>query len=427
MVYLASGGFWLSLGQTIAAAAAFLLSIAFANLVSKETYGVYRYVLSIMNILSVATLTGINTALIQASARGYEGVFWKIVRAKLAWGTLGSLASFGLSGYYYLSGNSALAISFLVVGLFLPIAKAAGLYISILYGRKDFRRSTLYDSIVTVGSALAVGVTIFQTENIFAILLAYFASEIILQSIFTLHLFRRVPLNTNIDPSVVSYGVHLSAMEVLKTIASQIDKVLIFQFIGAIELAVYSFAVALPSQIKSFLENLKSLALPKLSHTEESDIRTYLPKKIFRLEILVLVIVVLYILLAPFVYNVFFPQYRESILYSQVYALSLLFLPRTFLSTALVAKMKKEELYAIRIVSPILRIAILFLALWLWGLWGMIVGKIASDAVLFVFYRHYFRKAFRAGVSLGPVGEFGSGEQAASRIDKEDMGENNNK
>jgi len=42
MVYLAHGGFWLTLGQIISSAASFLLAIAFANLLPKETYGTYK-------------------------------------------------------------------------------------------------------------------------------------------------------------------------------------------------------------------------------------------------------------------------------------------------------------------------------------------------------------------------------------------------
>ena len=51
MVYLAHGGFWLSFGQIISSLSSFLLAIAFANLLPKETYGNYKYILSIASIL----------------------------------------------------------------------------------------------------------------------------------------------------------------------------------------------------------------------------------------------------------------------------------------------------------------------------------------------------------------------------------------
>jgi len=46
MVYFASGGFWLLLGQFISTISAFLLLIAFANFLPKEVFGTYQYILA---------------------------------------------------------------------------------------------------------------------------------------------------------------------------------------------------------------------------------------------------------------------------------------------------------------------------------------------------------------------------------------------
>ena len=44
MVYLASGGFWLSIKTALSILIALSLSIAFANLLPKETFGEYKYI-----------------------------------------------------------------------------------------------------------------------------------------------------------------------------------------------------------------------------------------------------------------------------------------------------------------------------------------------------------------------------------------------
>lgn len=46
MVYLAKGGSWLFSAQVLSGALSFILAIAFANLVPKEAFGTYKYVLS---------------------------------------------------------------------------------------------------------------------------------------------------------------------------------------------------------------------------------------------------------------------------------------------------------------------------------------------------------------------------------------------
>ena len=394
MVYLAKGGFWLTLGQFISSGAAFLLAIAFANLLPKETYGTYRYVLSLVGVLNVFTLGGINTAVIQAIARKCEGVYWPSLITKLRWSLLASLGSLGIATYYYLHSNLILTISFVMVAVFLPLLRASGLYIAVLNGRKDFKLSATYNSLVRIAASLAMLITLFFTDNIFIILAAFLIPESILQFLFTWIYIKKHPLNKITDPKTISYGLNLSAMELLKTIAGQIDKILIFHYLGAAQLAIYAFTTAPISQIKSVLMNLKSLALPKLSEVDEKDIRDSFLQKIKKLEVVVILIIIAYAALAPFLYRLVFPQYIESIKYSQVYILTLLFFPRTFLSTVLVAKMKQKELYSIRIISPIFRIAILFVALKFYGLWGMVIGTIISEAVLFFLYRTYYRKAF---------------------------------
>ncbi|RJQ35643.1 hypothetical protein C4566_00205 [Candidatus Parcubacteria bacterium] len=394
MVYLAKGGFWLTLGQVIVSASAFLSAIAFANLLPKETYGNYRYILSLIGILEIFTLGGINTSLIQAIAQKMEGSFWLSFIAKLKWSIMASLASLGIAIYYYLHQNIGLTISFVIISIMLPLLRASGLYLSILNGRKDFRLASIYSSYTRIIATATTILVLFFTDNIFAILVAFFVPETILQFIFTWIYIKKHPLNKTKDETAISYGINLSAMDLIKTIAAQVDKVLIYHYLGAVQLAVWSFTTAPVSQIKSVLMNIKSLALPKLSEADDQTIKTSFLDKVKKVELLAIVIVIAYVGLAPFLYKIFFPKYLESVVYSQVYILTLLFFPRSFLSTAMTAKKKIKELYNIRIISPILKIIILFFALKFFSLWGIVVGMVVSEAVLFFLYQYNYRRAF---------------------------------
>jgi O-antigen/teichoic acid export membrane protein len=348
-----------------------------------------------ISTLAVASLIGINTALIQAVARGYEGSFWLIFRTKLKFSLLATVAGLAGAIYYWQADNLVLAWSFLIIGLLIPLLKTSGLYLSVLYGRKDFKAAAAYTGIVRIVSTLALIGTLLLTDNLYLILLAFFLPETIAQLWVTRHALRRDPLRPQLDVKTKEYGIHLSIMEFLKVVAGQADKLLLFHYLGAAELAVYSFALAIPDQLKSFLQNITSLALPKMSAARSADLRRHLPGKILRLELIVAALILLYIPTAPHIYKIFFPQYVDAIAYSQILAISLLFLPRTFLSTAMVAQGKRKELYSIRILSPISRIALLFFFLKWWGLWGLVIGKLASDAGQLFIYRYFFNQAFK--------------------------------
>lgn len=379
MVYLAKGGFWLTLRHIISFFSSFLLTIAFANLLPKETFGVYKYVLSVCGILTIPTLGGINTAVIQAVARGYEGSLILALKTKIRWGMLGSLASLILAGYYYFQGNTTLAISFLIVAVFLPIMDSFAIYDSLLQGRKLFRISTRYGIISQIISVISLIGAIFFIKNLFLILLAYFAPWTILRFIFLKITLKKFQLNEQKDPQTISYGKHLSLMSILPAISQQIDKIFLFHYLGPAQLAIYSFAIAIPSQIKNPIKNLQVLILPKFSEKQTKEINKGIFDKSIRLFAFLSIITLAYILAAPFIFKVFFPNYIEAVFYSQIFSVSIPFLIVILPFSLLQAKLAKRELYQFNISKSIFQIIILFVLIYYLGIMGAIIAKILAE------------------------------------------------
>src|SRR3989344_3759114 len=100
MLYMAHGGFWLTLAKGIAMFSSLILATAMANLIPPEVFGTYKFVLSGAGIIGAFALTGMGTAIIQAVARGHEGALRAGVRAYLSW-SVGMVAiSVALALYY---------------------------------------------------------------------------------------------------------------------------------------------------------------------------------------------------------------------------------------------------------------------------------------------------------------------------------------
>ena len=118
--YILSGGIWLTMGQVISSGSSFLLSIAFANLLSKEVYGEYKYIISLFGLLGALSLSGLGTSITGSSARGYDGVLRKSFFLCLRWGFLITGVSTLASLYYFLNQNFTLGYSLLVVGVISP-------------------------------------------------------------------------------------------------------------------------------------------------------------------------------------------------------------------------------------------------------------------------------------------------------------------
>lgn len=392
MVYLASAGTWITIGNIVSSLSSLLLVIAFGNLFPPESYGIYQYVLSIVSILATPTLSGMNTALIQAVARGFDGSVIEGLKTKIRWGLLGGLGSILVALYYYSQDNLILATSFLIAGVFLPFMDSLTVYSSYLEGKKLFKKSTWYSSIINIVRTIAMVGVLFLTKNILLVLFTYFVSTTLLRALIMYLSTREIRNNHSIDASAISYGKHLSAMRILGTISSSLDKILLFHYLGAVQLAVYSFALAPISKISGVLSPITSLAMPKFAETNPELLQKTLPRKLFYFFFISAGITVLYIILAPFLYKLFLPLYLDSVLYSQAIALTLLFYPQKILATVLTAHKEKKALYIITTVSPIVKIVSLFILLPLFGMWGAIASLLLPLILNGVLTLYYFKK-----------------------------------
>ncbi len=385
MIYLAKGGFWLGIGQVAASGSAFLISIAFANLLAPDLYGIYKYVLSINSLLLITTLTGMDSAITQAVARGFDGTLQAGKSEKENWGVLGSLTALIIGLYYFFQGNDTLAISFSIIALFMPFTESLDSYNSLLWGKKLFSVQTKYNIIKKMIILLCLIGTLFLTKNIYLLLLVYFLA-LTIPSIFFYNKIKKIyQKNNNVDPEAMKYGKHLSLIGLMNVVLSELDKVLVFQHVGAVDLAVYSLASAPNDQIKGLLKNVNSLAMPQFSQRTPQEIKKTIWHKVAILTLATGLIVFGYILIAPSFFNIFFPKYLESIRFSQILSLSLIpVVISGFLYTVLEAQKARSEIYKYNTYSNIVNIIILLPLVYYFGIWGAVISKCGRRVFEFV-------------------------------------------
>jgi len=393
LTYLAQGGSWITANNIVSSFASFVLLIAFGYFLPKNSYGTYQYVLSIAGILTIPTLSGIDTSMVRAVATGHSGSMLTGFKSKIRWGMLGGLASLVLAFYYFLNNNITLGLSFVIVAAFVPFMDSFTLYGAYLSGKKMFKNSSVYSSIINIFRVISLLLGLILTNNVILIVLIYFASNTLLNSIFFMLVFKKyIPKNEPEDSATISYGKHLSLMGILGNIASQVDKMFLFQNIGSAELAIYTFATSPITRITTLMSPITTLAYPKFSETDPATLKRTLPRKIFHLFVISSLITGVYILLAPWIYKIVFPKYLDSVIYSQIFALSILFFPQKLLAVALTAYQQKRALYMINTVSPIIKIAFLLILLPIYGIWGAIITLLISRFINGTMSVYYFNK-----------------------------------
>ena len=404
-LYLARGGFWLGIGNVVGIGIAFILSIAYARYISPEVYGNYRYVLSVIGIAGVCALPGMGVAITRSVARGFHGTFKKV-------GRIIFLSSFGMTVisiiiacFFQITGRDDLFWGFLIAGLLVPFVEGLGNWRGYFDGTKEFQKKTLINITIKITYGILMLIAIWaiysahfsNTVSLSVLLGIYFLTNALANIIMYRRVIRLTSSHTSEEPSAIRYGFHMAASSIPTTVATYIDGILLYHFLGASSLALYSFTIAPLDAIKAVLTTMVTVSFPKISEQTKDTatntaLKKTLPSKIFKASILTTGIIIAYIICAPIIYNIFFPRYISAALFSQVFALSLILHPFSLFNTAIDAEGNTKKIYTYKILTSLTQILALLILIPPFGLWGAVYGRIIGRYINYILPFYFFKK-----------------------------------
>jgi len=381
-VYIAQGNFWQIFNQIITTILTLGLTILFANLLPKETYGLYRYILSLAGVLNIFTLTGMNRAVAQAVAAGNEGSFKTTVKYQLKWNLMQFVAFLILATYYFINDNNQLGIAMIVLGIFSPITFALNTYGAYLEGKRNFRLNNLFSTLSTIIYVLGMALVILISDEVIWLVVAYSAATFGSTILFYYLTIKKFHPSESPSDDVIKYGKELTLIGAMGPIVSQIDKIVLSHFWGASQLAVYYLATAVPDRATTFIKSWVGIALPKFSTKTPEELNSIFYTRIFQGMAVGLLCFLGYFLVAPYLFKYLLPKYIEGVFYSQLLALSFIFaMPNRYIGLLLISQRSSKVMFTSNFIQGIIRI-ILYIVL---GIWGGIIGLItASVSMSFV-------------------------------------------
>src|SRR6185437_727088 len=219
-----------------------------------------------------------------------------------------ALGGFAIGGYYLLHGNSTLGWGLVLIGMFVPFNTTFNTFGAYLTAKKDFERNFYYYVIVNAPYFVAVALVAFSLQSALALL----AANLIAQAL-GYYIAHRRTVNVYkphgaIDPEMTRYATHLTFINALTTIMGQLDNILVFHFLGAGELALYSFATAMPSRLGIF-KNFANAAFPKYAERSHDEARSSIVRKVIFAAAVTLGLALVYDLFAHILFILFFPRY----------------------------------------------------------------------------------------------------------------------
>lgn len=378
MVYLTSRAIWPLLGQIAASGVALILAAAFSRLLTKEAYGTYKFILSIPALFGILLLPGLTTSLTRSIAKGMDGDFAIVLSSKIKWATLFWLVGYVVSAYYLINGNFLIAAGILIVVTGTALGDVFGLHGTALAGRAMLKESTwlyLLERLLTLCLLLVV---LYWTQNILLVLASTLVVGVIIKFFGFIIVKRSYLRNNHSEGGVLAYGKHLSFMGVFSSVVSNLDNLLAFHFLGAPALAIYAYATAIPDQLKGPILGMETIIFAKFAKHKEEDVKSNIGRKLMMSFLMFASIVIVYWIVAPYIFSFLFPQYTDAVMYSRLFSISLLasaFFPA---STLLSAHRKIKEQYISGILNALFQLGTMLWFITQWGLLGLIVSRVVS-------------------------------------------------
>lgn len=388
-------------GQNIAdAGSVLLLAVLAANFVPPEMYGSYKYLLTLATLASMFSLSGIGATLLRQVANDHGASFTYLAKKLFLSLLLPTALILAGAGYYLLQGDRVFGLSLAIAAICTPFFYTTQLYRPTLNGLQQYQRYALYSSVHAILAAGFMATAFFITNNVIVFVATFFLSHTLLGAyfLFQTHHKHIRSIQQISDTSSAHFATHLSFLNIFSKLANNIDSIIVFQLLGPIMLATYTFSKTPIDQLKAQNKTLAALIAPRFSKYSYQQIRAKMTSKTILLVAAGGLLAFIYWLLAPYIFELLFPQYKNGIMYSQILSLGLLTFPQILYIEAFTALKMKRALYIVRISSAVLRISLIaLLTLW-FGLLGLVSAIVLTQYLMLLLSASIFHTDILNGI-----------------------------
>lgn len=398
--YFLGNGFWVVCRQMVGALSSLSVSVALAHLASQDVFGQYQFIFSVLSIVAILALPGLNTSLLQSVSRGNDGDYAVSVRKSFLWSIIGVpiLAIIGLC--YYVYSNQSIGIGFLVASIFFPFFYSLNLWDGFLQAKKLFRLTSIFSMFQSISSALLLLATTYYFHASLSIMIFTYLAIHVLFNVFFIYKSLHHAENSKKDDSTIPFGLFLTKLSILGTIASNLDRVIIGMFISMETLSVYAVGTLFVIQVFELVKAFLSTVAPKIANNTLVSRRNYLIVALLSaLAIPFLIFGVWFIL------NNFYPlQFSVAL---QFFIVGIIFLPFYSLSVLynfqIIFLRNKKIIAWSAIIFHSLRIALMPLFAGIFGVWGLAL-LVGFQHLLFLVVA-FLLKTYFGRLSTGEVEE----------------------
>jgi O-antigen/teichoic acid export membrane protein len=360
------------------------VTVVLAHQLSEEVFGNYRYLVVLASLFSMFSLNSISQSITQTAALNYLDYYKHAFKIGLA-SSLGTvLIACAVSIYYLYNGNELLGFSSLLIAILQPFISNFFNVFALLNGQQRYRESSQFQSLRVVIITIITAASALLTTNVFLLFVSYLTSQFI-TNFFGFLYFQPKKVSSQIPADLRkkydTFALHLSLQNLLLNGAQRLDALIIFQLLGGAPLAAYTIAQIIPDQLRSMVKNFSTLLFPKYVNYTPSQLRSSIPKRSMQLFFVLLLVSFVYILCAPLIIELLLPKYQDSVLYTQIMALSIPASVLYVVQSAIKSEINSKMLYFVHLSNALIKIIIVVICVVLFGLWGAVLAYVISGYI----------------------------------------------
>lgn len=370
----------LGVSQVLFSIIGFLATLIWANMGSKEDYGIYLVLMSYIPIVGLFAYAGSTTSLEISSSKGIDGNLVNILKKKFKAGMMCTFCFIGFIAYHIVRNDDFIVIgSVAVLALLFPFRVVSDSWIPWANGKRDFSR---YASYKVIQAFLILVITycclIFVHDGaIIAVIIIFFYT---LASFYFLRYYIRTTSNTEICADSINYGKAISGAFVLNGLLL-FDKMLIGLFVGLDDVAIYAVSLAFATIIKQSFDVINKVITPKLaSFSNVNEGWEWFRYLLYLVGFSYTLVAFIGLFLMDWVIVLLFGEkYLASIEFATCFwILTCLAIPSSMITSFLRLQGKVRYVYVVANSNASLKLACIFFLTPFWGLWGVVAAHLVS-------------------------------------------------
>jgi O-antigen/teichoic acid export membrane protein len=357
----------------------FVTAYILTNFTSPETYATFGYVIAVLAVASVATLPGVDAAVLQGAARGYPGVLEHGTRLRFRASFVGLAGMLLWAGGLYWAGRTREALAVAGAGVLVPFLYPFATVFPFLQGKKRFAEYAWAHVAIEVAKSASVAIVV--------LLLSWSSTAVVLTPFVIMSLGysavnRRYRAATGAGPGreFDRASCLLTGTAALGVVAGQVDRLVVGTFFAPAAMAAYNLGVTLTYPLRGLGSLGSKLLLPRILELDATapGFRRRYGLCLAATAIVLVAIAATYWIAFPVIQPLLFPGYSESAPIVRWLALAMAL--GAFDLVAVQALWGLRDLrayYLTQSLFPIQRIVLLAIGAWLAGVRGILAAQVA--------------------------------------------------